>query len=186
MNIKKSAKAHYLQTGLLFASMFAAIPVIDSFATHPTYAADPPPVCQDLTAKLSDDKNHYDLSVAASAANNSDINGYQFDFGDHESYTFNFDNKSNSNRRQATVEHTYDKAGKYVVTVKVISAKSNQATQTSSNNCTVNITIAGTTDVLPATGPSTWTTLAIAGIIGIGAYVVTLQEVRKTHRRDMK
>lgn len=177
MNTNKSAKIHYLQTTLMFLLMFAAIPIVDSFSTHPTYAADPPPACQELTANLSDDKDYYTLAATASAGKDNDITGYQFDFGDHQSYTFNFDSQSTKDRRQASVKHTYQNAGTYTVIAKVISNQNGQLVHTSSPECTITVTIASAAE-LPATGPDIITTLIIAGAIGLTVYWIAFETIQ--------
>lgn len=180
MNTNNSAKLHYVRAVLLFAAMAAAIPVVDLFSTHPTYATDPPPSCQNLTVAQSEDKDYYNLAVTASAAKASDISGYQFDFGDNQSYTFNFDAHSTKDRRQANVKHTYQKAGQYIVTAKVLGKNSAQTTaQTTAPECTVTITIAGASTELPATGNDFTTTLTVAGMIGLAVYLITLKTTQK-------
>lgn len=181
MNTKKSTRMHYIQTALLFASMFAAIPIIDALGPRSAQAADPAPTCQNLTAEQSDDKNYYSLTVTALAANEADINGYQFDFGDYESYTFDFDNHSNSNRQQATVRHTYEKAGTYTVVARVVGNNDGKVIKASSPGCTIHITIAATTE-LPATGPNPLTTVVIASVIGLVTYAITLGGMRKASK----
>lgn len=154
--------------------MLSAIPIVDSFSTHTTYAADPPPSCQELTAVQSEDKEYYTIAASASATKNNDITGYQFDFGDHQSYTYNFDSQSNKDRSQTAVKHTYQKAGTYTVTAKVISNQSGQLVHTSSPECMTTVTIAGATE-LPATGPEFTTSLAIASVIGLAVYWIAFE-----------
>lgn len=178
MTTARPAKLHYLQATALFIVMAATIPIVDLFSTRPAYATDPPPACKNLTANQSDDKNYYNMTVTATAAKNSDIRGYQFNFGDHQSYTFNFSDKDSKDRRSANVKHTYQKAGQYTVTVKVLDTQGDQSTRTDTAACTLAMTI-GEASEFPATGPNFTTMLVIAGTLGIMVYAVALEDMRK-------
>jgi hypothetical protein len=173
MNDDKSARLHYVRVAAVFVGMFCAIQVLSLFGGQRTYAAEPTVTCQNLSAQQSDDKNYYTIVATASAAKDSDIAGYRFDFGDRQSYTFNFDTTSNKDRYQATVRHTYEKAGNYTVVANVISSVGSQAGQTASPNCMLKITIADTSGlVLPATGPDTFRSLVITVASGVVTYCV--------------
>lgn len=104
--------------------------------------------CQTLTAEESEDKNYYRITATT---DNPSVVGYEFDFGDRESYTFRFSASSPSDRQQAVVRHTYQKSGVYSVSARVIVSK-RQQTQPPLN-CTLQITI-GTAGQIPATGPT--------------------------------
>src|SRR5262249_33759891 len=66
--------------------------------------------CDSLTIHLSDDKNFYVLTAAASG-DNSNITGYSFDFGDHESFPVTFSTSDQQDRHTATTTHSYQAAG---------------------------------------------------------------------------
>lgn len=180
MNIIKSTTVYCIQMGAMFALVLLATGVTSLFCARPAYAATPPPApsCHSLTVKQSDDKTHYELT-ATTTATNSDIAGYRFDFGDKQSYTFNFDSTSQKNRATATVKHTYAKNGSYNVTASVVGSKNTQPPSDASASCTVRITISQSSiEVLPATGPDDFLSLVTPLAAGIITYVIAL--ARKT------
>jgi hypothetical protein len=133
--------------------------------------------CLDLTAEQSEDKNFYKFKATASAANNAQIIGYEFDFGDQQSYRFNFHNTPSQNRNTATVKHTYEKSNKYIATVNVISSAGDKETRASSPACTAQVTIGQTTAELPATGPGDTLVLQVI-IVGLATYGVVLRATK--------
>jgi hypothetical protein len=140
--------------------------------TATTYAAEPAAACQELTAQQSDDKSHYNIVATATAPSGTNIVGYQFDFGDRESYTFRFGSAQNRDKNKATVKHTYKKDGTYKLSAKVISTKDGK-TQTSSTGCVLSVKVGASATSLPDTGPSTATTVVLAVIIGFVTYGIT-------------
>ena len=143
-----------------------------SNATPTTQAAEPPATCQKVTAQLNNDKTHYDIVATAAAPSGTNIVGYQFDFGDRESYTFRFSKAQNKDTNMATVQHNYKKDGIYKLTAKVISTKDGK-TQTSATGCVLSVKVGATAGQLPDTGPNTTLTITLAVIIGLVTYGIT-------------
>ena len=182
MNIIKRVTLYCLRMSAMFALVLFATGIASLFCARPAYAvvANPAPTCHSLSVKQSDDKTHYELTATATATNTTDITGYRFDFGDQQSYTFNFDGPTQKNRNTATVKHTYTKNGSYNVSASVIDSKNTQAPSGPSPNCTVRITIGPTSiEVLPATGPNDLVSLTAPLVVGIVTYFVALA-ARKT------
>lgn len=135
--------------------------------------------CQSLTATESEDKNHYDIVATATTNEGARITGYMFDFGDRESYTFNFSNESAKDRQRAAVKHTYAKTGNYTVKADVISTKDGKTSKSSSPNCTATVTVGSQTGVLPATGPNDTRILIETIVIGMITYGITFWVTEK-------
>jgi hypothetical protein len=109
-------------------------------------------VCNSLTSQLSDDKNYYVFTAMATAGSGATITGYNFDFGDHQSYSFTFGNVAT--RGQATVRHTYEESGDYLVKAAVVTTANGKTNTTTSPNCQVNVTIgASSSNPLLNVGP---------------------------------
>ena len=128
-------------------------------------AASASAACQNLTSSLSSDKNYYIFTAtAAPGGDNTEIAGYLFNFGDHQSYSFGFDRDSERSRSQATATHVYGHPGTYVITAAILTNKKGKVTATYSPNCQLRITIGQlpTVGTLVNTGPGSALGLFIA------------------------
>lgn len=122
-------------------------------SNHPAVSS-ATPTCNRLSFRLSDDKSHYIFSALATPTNTTDITGYKFDFGDHQSYDVMFDHSTKTDRTKATTTHTYEKDGTYTASVHVLSKPDGKMVSTSSPACTVHVTVASQAgQELANTGP---------------------------------
>jgi len=165
----KINKTGYLGIAAAVALLFCAA------INHPAHAAAPTPECLSLTAEQSEDKNYYNFKATASTANNASIIGYEFSFGDQQSYRFNFYNVPDKDRGTATVKHTYEKSKDYTATVSVISSANGKEAKASSPSCSTHVTVGlPVVAELPTTGLSTESSLLIALGLGLITYKVVL------------
>ena len=136
------------------------------------HATTSPATCLQLVAEQSEDKNYYRLTATAS---DSDITGYEFDFGDKQSYTFTVHDAPGKDKKTATVRHTYEKNGIFTATAKVIgTGDSNSA------KCSTQIVI-GQVAELPPTGPSK-DLRAIAALVAVSVAIYGFAFITRTPR----
>ena len=127
--------------------------------------------CAALTYRLSDDKNYYIFTATAVTDTSSAIAGYGFDFGDRQSYTFQFVPGSILDRSHAVSTHTYEKAGDYQVKASVVSMIDGKITTQSSPSCMVHIVIDSNQGQLVNTGPPNPLKLFVATfLVAVAAY----------------
>jgi LPXTG-motif cell wall-anchored protein len=144
-------KAHPL-TKLFTIGLAALCFICLHSSSYASADATPAPVtCDGLSAKISDDKNFYIFNATASGDSGS-ITGYTFDFGDRESYSFNFSSAPNPNHHVSSATHTYRKAGSYIAKVHVNAKVKNKTTSISSASCQAKVTIGPPVATLPNTG----------------------------------
>lgn len=158
-----------IRSTLLRASIIAVccVSVLEIFPSSSTQAA-PGGECKSLTAEQSDDKNYYVFTVTGSGP---DIKGYSIDFGDQQSYTFDFQKSPTNDRGTAKVRHTYQKEGRFTATAKIITS----AISESSPTCVVHVTIGQSTPTeLPTTGSRDSLIILTALVLGIITYEVVL------------
>ena len=155
---RRLSKSYCLLIIAIFAIAFVLLPG--------RIAAASPITCNSLTSQLSDDKNYYVFTASATAGSGVTILGYNFDFGDRQSYSFTFGNVSS--RGQATVRHTYQESGDYLVKVAVVTTNSGKTSTTSSPACQVQVTIGpSSSNALLNVGPgNTLGLFAVAMTVG--------------------
>jgi len=133
--------------------------------------------CLTLTAEQSEDKNYYKITATAS---DGAITGYEFNFGDKQSYTFDIQNAPGKDKKIAVVRHTYEKSGIYNVSARVINTTDNGEVQNSAS-CTTQI-INGQVPTLPVTGPSNDDTQFIVTLLVVGVAVYGFVFIIRTPR----
>jgi hypothetical protein len=142
-------------------------------STHYAHAADAAVICKSLAAEQSDDKNYYKFTAKATASNDAKIMGYEFNFGDHQTYIVNFNDTSKNDSSVAVAKHTYEKPGNYTTKASVVSSKDNKTTRVSSPDCIANIAIGQpAVTMLPTTGPNDSLTLIVSIILGVYTYII--------------
>src|SRR5690349_6235541 len=99
----KSFKINNTQLILLRTAIIAAccVGIIGIMPNNSTTQAAPGGECKSLTVEQSSDKNYYLFTVTGSGP---DIKGYSIDFGDRQSYNFDFQKTPVSNRGTAKVK----------------------------------------------------------------------------------
>jgi hypothetical protein len=158
-----------IRSTLLRASIIAVccVSVLEVFPTSSTQAA-PGGECKSLTVEQSEDKNYHIFTVTGSGP---DIKGYSIDFGDQQSYTFDFQKSPTNDRGTAKVRHTYQKEGRFTATAKIITS----AISESSPTCVVHVTIGQPTPTeLPTTGSEDSVIVLTALLLGVVTYEVVL------------
>jgi hypothetical protein len=143
--------------GAMFGLLGILVDLLASYNYPPAaFATDNSVTCTGLQVALSDDKNYY-IFTAQATGDETSITGYQFDFGDHESYIATFP-ASDQDHQTATVTHTYKDAGNYTVSVAI---KTGAKTATiTSDACKTTVQIAAPA-ALPDTGAPGTLTMAI-------------------------
>lgn len=162
-------KANNLKSTLLRALIIAVscVSILEVFPSNTTQAA-PGGECKSLSAEQSSDKNYYVFTVSGTGP---DIKGYSIDFGDQQSYTFDFQKTPVSDRGTAKVKHTYQKEGQFTATARIITS----AVTESSPHCMVQITIGQPIPTeLPTTGSRDSLIVLTALLLGVITYEVTL------------
>jgi hypothetical protein len=137
--------------------------------------------CNRLTAQESTDKNYYIFTALVSPAPGATITGYVFNFGDNQSYEFNYGSTASNDRAVAVVNHTYESTGSYQANVNVITSTNGKSSHVSSAACTAKITIGPGVTTLPNTGPGN-VTAEVADAAGV-ALVSTVTHSFVTKRR---
>jgi hypothetical protein len=157
-----------LASTLLRAALIAVccVSVLELFPNSSTQAA-PGGECTSLSVEQSSDKNYYIFTVKGSGP---DIKGYSIDFGDQQTYNFDFQKTPVGDRGTAQVKHTYQKNGNFTAAAKIVTSSVSE----SSPACTVQVTI-GQPPVsqLPVTGPEDTTIFLTALFLGVITYAVT-------------
>jgi hypothetical protein len=142
------------------------VSILEIFPSSSTQAA-PGGSCTSLYVEQSSDKNYYIFTVNGSGP---DIKGYSVDFGDQQTYNFDFQKTPVSDRGTAQVKHTYQKDGNFTAAAKIVTSTISE----SSPACTVQITVGqAPVSQLPVTGPQDVTIFTTALFLGIVTYVVT-------------
>jgi hypothetical protein len=139
-------------------------------------------VCNNLAVQESPDKNYYIFRAEAKPVNGATITGYKYDFGDKESFTYNFP-KDAKDRNTATVNHTYIKAGTFSANVSVLVTQNNKTSTITSKNCKESITVGqGQVTELAQVGPESMLPLFGIGIIAGSVYWrrKQMQQIRTT------
>lgn len=158
-----------IRSTLLRASIIAVccVSVLEMFPISSTQAA-PGGECKSLAVEQSEDKNYYIFTVTGSGP---DIKGYSIDFGDQQSYTFDFQKSPTNDRGTAKVRHTYQKEGQFKAIAKIITS----TTSESSPTCVVHVTIGQPTPTeLPATGSHDSLIILTALLLGVITYEIVL------------
>lgn len=158
-----------IRSMLLRATIIAVccVSVLEMFPNSSTHAA-PGGECKGLSAEQSEDKNYYIFTVTGSGP---DIKGYSIDFGDQQSYDFDFQKTPVSDRGTAKVKHTYQKEGQFTAKAQLITS----TTSESSPFCVVQITIGQPTPAeLPTTGSHDSLIALTALLLGVITYEATL------------
>jgi hypothetical protein len=135
--------------------------------------------CDSLQATPIGDKNSFVLSATSSASNNTAVTGYDFNFGDYQSYSFDFTN-SMTDRQQASVTHTYATAGTYTAHAQVRGRSNNKAVTATSSGCRTTIAIQpSAVTTLPNTGAGDAVSLFfIVSGLGTALHVIWLRQRR--------
>jgi hypothetical protein len=141
-----------------------------------SYAVTPAATCLTLSAEQSEDKNYYRFTATAS---NDTVTGYEFDFGDKQSYTFDVQDTPGKDKKTATVKHTYEKNGIYTATTKIIDVDKKKSQ--SSATCSTQIVI-GQVTMLPVTGPDG--ALPAITLIAVGLAIYGILLIQKPLRQD--
>lgn len=130
-----SKKKSSIILGIMFA-LGLALPTLRVTAA----SADTSTVsCDKLTQTLSPD-NKYDIfTVKSSVPRDAVILSYIFNFGDKQTYSFNFESGTSGDRDQATVNHTYEKAGNYDASVSVLAHSGNRTFTVTSPSCNTSV-----------------------------------------------
>lgn len=164
LTLRTSGKAALYGLGLAFVGPLGTL-------SHGYVAAETPRqvTCDNLSIKLSDDKNHYIFSVKA-GGDAASITSYTFDFGDKQSYRFNFEKNSTQDRRTAAATHAYQKASKYTAVVHVHTKSQQGAAGITSGNCQASVDIQPPTGRLPETGVTN--TVGLFAGLSVGAAVL--------------
>jgi hypothetical protein len=125
------------------------------------------PVCQSLTSSISSDKNYYIFTASAAPGDGDAVTGYVFDFGDHQSYSFSFGERSSRDRDQATATHIYSRPGKYLVVATVLTKSKGKVIAASSPSCQLRVTVGevSTAGTLVNTGPGSTLGLFISAVM---------------------
>lgn len=158
-----------IRTALLRAIIIAVCctSVLELSPSHSTQAA-PGGECTKLSIEQSDDKNYYIFTVNGTGP---DIKGYTIDFGDQQSYNFDFQKSPTADHGTAKIKHTYQKYGQFTATAKVVTSTISE----SSPACTVQITIGAMTPAeLPTTGSNDSLIVLTAVLLGVITYEATL------------
>jgi plastocyanin len=111
------------------------------WSTARAAAASAAGTCNGLSVQLSDDKNYNVFTASATANAGSTIAGYEFTFGDQQSYSFTFAPNQAAPRDQATVTHTYAKNGEYTASVAVELIAAGKTTAVTSPQCSVPVAV---------------------------------------------
>ncbi|HSX15832.1 MAG TPA: PKD domain-containing protein [Candidatus Saccharimonadales bacterium] len=139
-------------------------------------AADALATCDGLSATLSDDKNNYIFRVAASGED-SDILGYTFNFGDHQTYRFTFGKDTGLDRHTAIVTHTFKDPGIFAASVTVQAKSGGHTTTIPSEDCKTTVAI-NLPDELPNTGTRNLLVLFVATALTGFAFRRLLQRLK--------
>ena len=140
-------------------------------ASRSAQAAAPTVSCDSLTYNWNSSQNQYVFAAAASGSGVSNITGYSFNFGDNQSYNFDFPSGSTANRATGSAGHVYAKAGNYNATVKVLATINGQKQRITSPKCAVTVTIAQPASQLPNTGTQNIIEVfAVSSLIGTAVY----------------
>jgi len=137
--------------------------------------AAPAVTCDGLSTTLSDDKNFYIFTVTAGGDTGS-ISGYTFNFGDHQSYQFNFGASTSQDHHTANVTHTYKKSGTYTATATARVKNGSKTTGVTSPECRTTVTNGPSAAVLPSVGnQGTVRLFSLVAVIGMTAYQLHLR-----------
>ena len=148
-------------------------------SSAPSAFADTPALtCTSLTAVRSNDGSSYAFTAKASG-NDSAITGYTFDFGDHQSYSFQFGKRPGQGHHRATVMHTYRTLGTFTATVYVDTNKGGKPASTSSPSC--HTTVSNGPKTLVDTGAGN--TLAAFVAASFGGLALSQIWLRRRHFR---
>jgi hypothetical protein len=136
--------------------------------------------CNSLTAQETANEN-YRFSVSAAPGSSETIMGYVFNFGDNQSYEFDYDPVTGINRGQAKIDHIYSNPGTYVVTASVVTAANGKTKTTSSRACTIDVAVGQANSKLPGSGPGN-TLVLFVGISTIGTVMHYVLMSRRPHQ----
>jgi len=142
------------------------------------FAAAPALTCTSLTAVRSSDGSSYAFTAKASG-NDGSITGYTFEFGDRQSYSFQFSKKANQDRSHATVSHTYLSHGVFTATVYVDTRKGGNPASASSPDCHTTVSNGPTTLIDTGAG----NTLAVFTVTSTVGLVFSQIWLRRRHSR---
>lgn len=144
-------------------------------------AAEPGASCDSLIVVESEDKNFHIFSASATPINDSVITGYIFDFGDNQSYEFNYNQDDEKWHGLSTVNHTYSKAGRYKASATVVTNTNGESLRATSEACTTTITI-GPAE-LPTVG-SEPLAMESFGVVTLGTMSHHFFLLRRRYRRN--
>jgi hypothetical protein len=158
---------------LLVVSVFSAV------KTTPLASADLKPAsCDSLTASSNGGSQYTFTTLATSYG--TKILGYRFNFGDHQSYEFQFSKADKQNRQIVSIVHYYKTQGIFSVSAYVNTARNGISTSTTSGACHMTVIYGPTTLVNTGAGNT------IALFTGVSLSGATLFEIRQLRRNRIK